>query len=151
MAQGHNISLFKSNGSKMTSPIQLNLGPQSASYMTHPEVSGQFQNTKEWVVPQLLGWSSHSVAYEVTQLTKTNHITFHGHWTHPLQWPTPCGMCFSLNLNKSTSYLCYVSHWIFFNETSRIWASLGPEASHQGFWPGPSPRREELKSGRKKH
>ena len=31
IAQGHNINRLKSNGSKMTSQIQLNLDPQSAS------------------------------------------------------------------------------------------------------------------------
>ena len=36
---------------------------------------------------------------------KPNHATFCSH-THPLQCPHfVCGMCFSLNLNKSTSYL----------------------------------------------
>ena len=62
-------------------------------------VPRHYQKTKE------LEWSSHSLAYEITQLTKTNQTTFHGHRTHPLQWPTLCGVCFSLNLNKSTSYL----------------------------------------------
>ena len=61
------------------------------------------QKTKEWLVPQLLEWSSHSLAYEITQLSKTNHTTFPGHCT--LWWLMPCGVCFSLNLNKSTSYL----------------------------------------------
>ena len=66
-------------------------------------VPGCYQKTKEWLVPQLLEWSSHSLAYEITQLSKTNHTTFPGHCT--LWWLMPCGVCFSLNLNKSTSYL----------------------------------------------
>ena len=27
-----------------------------------------------------------------------------GHHIHPLRWPTLCGVCFSLYLNKCTSY-----------------------------------------------
>ena len=92
-----------------------------------------YQKTKE------LEWSSHSLAYEITQLTKTNQTTFHGHRTRPLQWPTRCGVCFSLNLNKSTSYLqLCVSLNSFCNETSRTWASLGPKTRHCGFWLGSS-------------
>ena len=49
--------------------------------------SRHYQNTKEWVVPQLLKWSSHSLAYEFTQLTKTNH-TFHGWHVSGLWWHT---------------------------------------------------------------
>ena len=105
---------------------------------------------EEWVVPQLLEWFSHSLAYEITQHAKTNHTTFHGLSTHPLWWPIPCRMCFSLNPSKSTSYLCCVSHWIFCNETSRAWTSLGPKTRHCRFWLGSSPGKEELKNGRKK-
>ena len=68
-------------------------------------VPRHYQKMKELVVPQLLGCSSHSLAYEATQLIKTNHITFYGHHIHPLWWHTLCGLCFSLNLNKSASYL----------------------------------------------
>ena len=53
-----------------------------------------------------------------------------------------CGMCFSLYVNKSTSYLSLcLSPNSFCNETSRTWASLGPETRHRGFWLGlcPSP------------
>jgi len=50
------------------------------------------QVTEEWVVPQLLGWTFYSLAYEITQLAKTNHTTFHGCHTHSLQWLTRCGV-----------------------------------------------------------
>ena len=90
----------------MTRQFQLSIDPQSASYTQRWQDS-----SKEWVVPLLLEWSSHSLAYEITQLG--NHTTFQ-HWSPLLlQWPTSCGVCFSLNPNKSTSYLCCVSHWIF--------------------------------------
>ena len=90
----------KSNSTKPWSSIcKLNDRPRGA--MT---VSRHYQKTKKWVVPQLLEWSSHSLTYEFTQLAKTNHA-FHGHHIHPLWWHTLCGLCFSLNPNKSTSYL----------------------------------------------
>ena len=41
----------------------------------------------------------------ITQLMKTNHTILHGLSTFPLQWPTPYEVWFSLNPNKSTSYL----------------------------------------------
>ena len=50
------------------------------------------------------------------------------------------GVCFSLYLNKSTSYLSLcLSLNSFCNETSRNWASLGPETRYPGFWLGLSP------------
>ena len=39
------MNRLKSNEFKMTNQIQLNLDPQSANQMTHPEVPGQFQVT----------------------------------------------------------------------------------------------------------
>ena len=48
-----------------------------------------------------------------------------------------CGVCSFLNLNKSTSHLLLcVSLNSFCDETSRTWASLGPEARYCGFWLG---------------
>ena len=42
-----------------------------------------------------------------------------------------CGVCFSLCLNKSTPYLSLcLSLNSFCDETSRTWASLGPETRH---------------------
>ena len=65
------------------------------------------------MVPQRLGWSSHSLAYEFTELAKTSHTTFHGRSTCPLQRPTPCAVCFSrIRTNPPLTYRC-VSHWIF--------------------------------------
>ena len=43
-----------------------------------------------------------------------------------------CGVCLSPNLNKSTSYLSLcLSVNSFWDETSRIWASLGSETRYQ--------------------
>ena len=51
-----------------------------------------------------------------------------------------CGVCFSLNLRKSISYLSLsLSLNSFWDETSRIWTSLGPETRYRGFWLGLSP------------
>ena len=45
-----------------------------------------------------------------------------------------CGVCFSLNLNKSTSYLSLcLSLNSFCDETSKTWASSGPETRYRGF------------------
>ena len=76
----------------------------------------------------------------MSQPVETNYATFQGPCTHPLPWPTLCGVCFSLNLNKSISYLslCFSLN-SFCNETSRTWASLGPETRYCGFWLGLSP------------
>ena len=64
----------------MTSQIQLNLDLNTKLNDTPSArtVPRHCQKTKEWVVPQLLEWSSHSLAYEITHLRKTNHSTFHG-------------------------------------------------------------------------
>ena len=110
IAQGHNINQLKSNGFRMTDKSNSTKPWSSVCKLndTHrnaKRVPGHGEKTKEWVVPQLLEWSAHSLAYEITQLRKTNHTIFHGPNTHPLRWPTPCGLCFSLKLNKSTSYL----------------------------------------------
>ena len=50
-------------------------------------------------------------------------------------------MRFSLNLNKSISYLSLcLSLNSFCDETSRTWALLGLEARYHGFWLGSSPK-----------
>ena len=55
---------------------------------------------------------------------------------------TVCGVYFSVNLHKSTSYLSlYLSLNSFCDETSRTWASLGPETRYHWFWLGLSPSR----------
>ena len=46
--------------------------------------------------------------------------------THPLQWPKPCGVCFSLNLNKSTSYVSLCLSLNFFSMRC-------PEPEHHQF------------------
>ena len=131
IAQGHNINRLKSIESKMTSQIQVNLilNLQAKWYTLRcQEVPSHCQKTKEQVVPQLLEWSSHSLAYEITQLTKTNHTTFHGLCTHPLWWPKllKCASFFTQTNLNPLNYCC-VSHWIFCKKTSRTQASLGPE------------------------
>ena len=109
------------------------------------EVPSHCQKTKEQVVPQLLEWSSHSLAYKITQLAKTNHTTFHGCSTCPLPWPTTSESeqiyLFSIAVSLTES---------FCNEISRAWASLGPKTRHHAFWLGSSSRRKDLKDRRKK-
>ena len=72
----------------MTSQIQVNLNPQSISQHTQPELAGQLQGAVkkmgEWVVPQWVGWSSHSLAYEFTLLAKPSQAAFHD------QYPVEC-------------------------------------------------------------
>ena len=149
IAQGHTIKWLKSNGSKIADKSNLTKPWSSICKLNNiprgtRTVPRHYQKTKDWVVPQLLEWSSHSLAYEITQLTKTNH-TFLGCHTHPLWWHTVCGLCFSLNPNKSTSYLLLcLSLKSFCNEISRTWASLGPEMRHHGLWPCSSPGRTQL-------
>ena len=104
------MNWLKSNGSKIADKSNLTKPWSSICKLNNiprgtRTVPRHYEKTKEWVVPQLLEWSSHSLAYEITQLRKTNHTTLHGCSTCPLPWPTTCGVCFSLNLNKSTSYL----------------------------------------------
>ena len=77
----------KSNSTKPWSPIcMLTDTPRGASRT----VPRHCQKTEEeWVVPQLLEWSFHSLAYEITQLEKTNHTTFRGHCTFLCDGPHP--------------------------------------------------------------
>ena len=88
-------------------------------------VSRHYQKTKESVVPQLLEWSSHSLAYEITQLIKKP--------TTPHSMATTLTLCdgpYSWSVLLSESKQIYllpiaVSLTEFFcNETSRTWASL---------------------------
>ena len=75
----------------------------------------------------------------ITQPIKTNHTKF-CHHICPLQCPSLCGVCFSLYLNKFTSYLSLcLSLNSFCHETSRTWASLSPETRYCGFWLGSCP------------
>ena len=70
---------------------------------------------------------------------KAKQSIFSSH-PRPLGWPTLCGVCFPLNLNKPTFYLSHrLSLNSSCNETSRTWASLGPETRYHGFWLGSSP------------
>ena len=69
--------------------------------------------SKEWVVPQWLGWSSHSLACEITQLKKTSHTTFHAYCTLLCDGPHSVEYA-SLWIwtNTPLTYPC-VSNWIF--------------------------------------
>ena len=65
--------------------------------------------------------------FEKTEvLKKTSQTEIHGQSPCPLQWPTTSWVCFSLNPNKSTSYLsqCLTE---FLQWDIRAWASLGPK------------------------
>ena len=117
IAQGYNINQLKSNGStddksNSTKPwsliCKLNDTPRGGR-----TVPSHCQKTDEWVVPRWLGWPSHSLACEITQLKKTSHTTFHGPCTLLCDGPHPVE-CASLWIPTNTplTYLC-VSNWIF--------------------------------------
>ena len=125
--------------------------------MTHPPAPWWFwdqpSKAKKWAVaqfleiptpsPKQLEKSSHSLAYEITQLIKANPIFWASCF---LRWPTlsvECispkatlapsdrphsiyGMCTSLNKTTSCPSLRFSLN-SFCNETSRTWASLCPE------------------------
>ena len=103
------MMMDKSNSTKPWSPIhKLNNTPRGA--MTVPR---HCQKTEEWVVPQLLEWSSHSLAYEITQLTKTNHTIVPSHLTLLCDNPDPVE-CASFWIRTNTLFTyCCVSNWIF--------------------------------------
>ena len=73
-------------------------------------MAGQLQGTvkkmEEWVVPQWLGWSSHSLAYEFTQLAKPSQASFHGQ--DPVE-----GSTFFWILTSLPLIYCFDSQWIF--------------------------------------
>ena len=125
--------------------------------MTHPPAPWWFwdqpSKAKKWAVaqfleiptpsPKQLEKSSHSLAYEITQLIKANPIFWASCF---LRWPTlsvECispkatlapsdrphsiyGMCTSLNKTTSCPSLCFSLN-SFCNETSAAWAWLGPK------------------------
>ena len=70
----------------MTSQIQVNLSPQSIRHTQRWQDSSKAQGQKreEWVVPQWLGRSSRSLAYEFTPLAKPSQAAFHGQY--PVEW-----------------------------------------------------------------
>ena len=91
---------------------------------------------------------SHSLAYEITQLKKTNHTTFHGHYTLLCDGPHLVE-CASLRIqtNPPLTYHCLSLN--FGNKTSE-------HEVHEILKPAPwvlarlKSRREELKDRRKK-
>ena len=148
IAQGHNINRLESNGTKM------DLDPQSASEMTHPEardsskallkdqgVGGGPNPGNLRPFPTIGGIVLHSLAYEITQPLKTNHATFRDCCALPsVMAHTVYGVRFSLSLNKSTLHLpLCLSLNSFCDQTSRTWASLGPATRYCGFGLGSSP------------
>ena len=149
IAQGYNINQLKSNGStddksNSTKPwsliCKLNDTPRGGR-----TVPSHCQKTDEWVVPRWLGWPSHSLACEITQLKKTSHTTFHGPCTLLCDGPHPVE-CASLWIPTNTplTYLC-VSNWIFAVRHQSLSFIRSWSHRHHGFWPGSSPGRGELK------
>ena len=67
------------------------------------------------VLPLVSIWN-HPVGVGVGELATPHPWPLHS----PLGWPTPCGVCFSLNLNKCTSYLSLCLSLNFWNETCFI-------------------------------
>ena len=143
-AQGHNINWFESNVSKMadkstsTRPWSsiCKLNETLRSSMTVPS---HHQKTKKWAVAN--SWKSLPLFQN-----SWNNLPTH----QPMKLPSPytlttphfeaaaltlcdgppsvCGVCFSLN--ESTSYLSLcLSLDSFWDETSRAWASWGPETN----------------------
>ena len=93
----------------------------------------------EWVVPQWLGWFSHSLAYDFTKLEKTSHTTFHGHSTCLLWWLTPCEVCFSESKQIHLLPITVSLTEFFCNETSRARAFIRPKTRHHRFCPASCP------------
>ena len=111
-----------------------------------PRAYSNSRPSHQWCHPTILSsvvqFSSHSLAYEIIQLLKTNHTTFHGHCTPLCDGPHS----WSVFLSESNQvYILPIAvsvneiFFFFFSETSRTWVSLGPETRHRGFWPGSSP------------
>ena len=105
----------------MISQIQLGLDPSKRNC----------QKTEELVVPQLLEWSSHSLAYEITELGKTNHTTFNG----PHSWSVSLSKSEQIHLLPITVSLTE----FFCNETSRARAFIRPKTRHHRFCPASCP------------
>ena len=129
----------------------MDLDPQSASEMTHPEeldsskallndqgVGGGPNPGNLRPFPTIGGIALHSLAYEITQPLKTNHATFRDCCALPsVMAHTVYGVRFSLSLNKSTLYLpLCLSLNSFCDQTSRTWASLGPATKVLWIWAG---------------
>ena len=77
------INWLKSNGSKMTNKSNSTKPWFSICKLNDTSrdtriVPRHYQKTKEWMVPQSLEWSFHSLAYGITQFKKINHTTFYG-------------------------------------------------------------------------
>ena len=105
----------------MTSQIQVNLNPQPVSSMTPRSgrtTPRHCQKMEEWMVPQCLGWSSHSLTYEFTPKAKPSHTAFHVETFALCNSPHPAE-CVSLwILTNPISYLSLCISLNFCNETS---------------------------------
>ena len=123
----------------------------SASYMTHPEAPWQLQGSikrpKSGPTPRNLQPLPRILGIILPLISPWNYPA-HTSWPSHMWRPHPpsgmahpvCGVCFSLNLNKSSSYLSLcLSLDSFCDETSRTWTSWGPETRYRGFWLGSSP------------
>ena len=129
--QGHNINKWELNWTRWQA--RLDLDPQSASEMTHPRCPDSSKAVlKDQGVgagpnpghprpfPKIVGIILPLISMCNSPAYKNNSV---------------CGVCFSLNLNKFTSYLSLcLSLNSFCDETSRTWVSLGPENKYHGFW-----------------
>ena len=131
----------------MTNQIQLNLDPQSVSYMTHPELAGQFQGLSKdrgvggspmvgMILPLISMW-----IHPASQ-TQPHHIPWQKHlpsvMAHNL-WSVLLSESKQIHLLPITVSLTEFLQWDI-----GAWASLGPEARHHVFWPGSSPRIFDL-------
>ena len=122
IVQGHNINQLESNGSRMADK-STSTRPWSSIYAHHNTSASQWhtqgrhdsskanhQRPKAGTGPiprTLCPFPKRAgiilplvIVYEIIQWIKANHITFWCH-THPLQQPTLCGVCFSLNISTS--------------------------------------------------
>ena len=101
-----------------------------------------YQKTEEWVIPQWLGWSSHSFANELTLLSKPSQATFLG------LYPVECGISLWILTSLPLTY-CFVSHWIF---AMRHQSLSFIKSWSQASWVlvGLKPWERELKDRRKK-
>ena len=106
VAQGHNINRLKSNGSKMTDKsISTKPWFSICKLNDTSRIQRHYQKTKEWVVFQLLEWSSHSLAYETPSSWKlTTPHSMANTLDGPLSW--------SVLLSKSKQSTSYL--WLYF-------------------------------------
>ena len=157
IAQGHNINQLKSNGSKITSQIQLNLDPQNLQAKWHTQ---KCQDSSKALSKGMGG--SQIVGMILLLISIWNNPAFKN-WPHHIPWPLhspsvmahTLGMCFFLNLNKSISYpsLCLSLNFLQWDIKSlrfimswneALWVSAGLKSWERG-----AKGREEKAVGKK--